>query len=97
MKNTLNEEKLKEKFTEADKTTIQTESDEALKWLEANAQGEAEAIEAKQKELEGKFNPIMMRIYQSAGGAPGGAPEGFPGAGAGAGGATSGPGVDELD
>jgi len=102
MKNTLNEEKLKEKFTDADKNSIQSGCDETLKWLQDHSQDDAEALEAKQKELEGKFNPIMTKIYQSAGGAPGGMPGGMPGeafrgAGAGTAGATSGPGVDELD
>jgi len=31
--------------------------------MEANPNAEAEEIEAKQKELEAKYNPIMMRIY----------------------------------
>lgn len=61
---------------------------------------EPEAIEAKQKEVEGKFNPIMMRVYQAAGGAPGaeGFPGGFPGAGGAPGGApTGGAAADDLD
>ena len=29
----------------------------------------AEEFEKKQKELEAKYNPIMMRVYQAAGGA----------------------------
>jgi len=106
MKNQLNEEKLKDKFTEEDKTLIEETTKEVLQWLEANPNEEAEAYEAKQKEVEGKFNPIMMRIYQAAGGAPGGMPgaDGMPGggmpdmSGAGMGGA-GGPsaGVDDLD
>jgi L1 cell adhesion molecule like protein len=63
---------------------------------------EPEEIEAKQKEVEGKYNPIMMRVYQAAGGmpgGPGGMPGGFPGAGgAGAGTAPGGSGgVEDLD
>jgi len=56
----------------------------------------ADEFEKKQKELEAKYNPIMMRVYQAAGGAPGGMPGGFPGAG-GAPGATPDAGVDDLD
>ena len=63
MKNTLNDDKLKDKFTEEDKTTITTGCEETLKWMEGNQEAEATEFEAKQKELEGKFNPIMMRIY----------------------------------
>ena len=44
--------------------------------MEANQNAEAEEIEAKQKELEAKYNPIMMRVYQATGGVPGGMPGG---------------------
>jgi len=53
-------------------------SKDTLQWLEANPNAETEEYEAKQKEVEGKFQPIIMRIYQAAGGAPGG---GMPGGG----------------
>merc|ERR1712166_1036702 len=71
MKNTLDDEKLKAAFTEDDKKLIQETSAEGLQWLEGNAEADAEVIEGKQKELEAKFNPIMMRVYQATGGAPG--------------------------
>lgn len=61
MKNTLNEEKLKTHFTDEDKKTIEDTSAEGLQFLESDP--EVGAIEAKQKELEAKFNPIMMRVY----------------------------------
>jgi heat shock protein 1/8 len=74
MKNTLNEEKLNDKFTEDDKTTIESISKEGLDWLEFNKEASADEINNKLKELENRFNPIMTRVYQSAaGGAPGGA------------------------
>merc|ERR1712054_465183 len=75
MKNTLNEEKLKDVFTEDEKKTITDSAQEGLQWLESNGDADADAIEGKQKELEAKFNPIMMRVYQQTGGAgmPGGA------------------------
>merc|ERR1712137_1402573 len=87
MKNQLDDEKLKEKFTEDDKKVIADGTKDVLQWLEGNPNEDADAYEAKQKELEGKFNPIMMRIYQATGqqpGAPGadmGAPGGAPGGG----------------
>merc|ERR1712093_763940 len=81
MKNTLNDEKVSDKFTDDDKKVIEDTSAEGLQWLEGNPEAEAEEYEAKQKELEGKFNPIMMRVYQEAGGAPGGMPGGMPGGG----------------
>jgi len=63
IKNQLNDEKFKDKFTEEDKTTIEDSTKEILQWIEANQNAETEEFEAKQKELEAKFNPIMMRIY----------------------------------
>ena len=78
MRNTLNDEKLREKFTEDDKRTIEDISKEGLQWLEANSMAEPSEIEAEQKKLESKFHPIMTRIYQAAQGeAPAGA-EGVP-------------------
>merc|ERR1712146_629820 len=74
MKNTLNDEKLKDKFTDDDKKLINEEADKGLQFCTSNAESEAEEYEAKQKEIEAKYNPIMMRIYQAAGGAPGGMP-----------------------
>merc|ERR1712146_122434 len=106
MKNTLNEEKLKDAFTEDEKKTIEETSKEGLQWLEGNAEADADAIEGKKKELEAKFNPIMMRVHQAtgAGGAPGGMPGGMPGGGMPGGGMPGGAGatgptegVDDLD
>merc|ERR1719440_2432887 len=76
MRNTLQEEKLKDKFEDGDK----------------------DEFEAKQKKLEGVVNPIMMKVYQAAGGGEGGMPDmsgGMPGAGGGGGG--GGPTVEEVD
>merc|ERR1719305_1517201 len=90
MRNTLQEEKLKDKIEKA----VQ----EALDWLDKNQLAEKDEFEAKQKELEGVVNPIMMKVYQAAGG--GGMPEGgMPGGGmdGGAPGGASGPTVEEVD
>jgi heat shock protein 1/8 len=96
IKNTLNDEKLKDKFTTDDINLIHDISKEGIEWLEANQNASPEEVEAKQKEYEAKYNPIMMRVYGAAGGAPGTGPGGFPGAG---GAGTAGPagGVDDLD
>merc|ERR1712150_251483 len=80
MRNTLNEEKLKEKFEDGDKEKIEKAVQEALDWLDKNQLAEKDEFEAKQKELEGVVNPIMMKVYQAAGGAPDeGMPGGMPG------------------
>merc|ERR1711918_336310 len=81
LRNSLSEEKLKDKFEGDDKEKI-----------------EKDEFEAKQKELEGIVNPIMMKAYQAAGG--GGMPEGgMPGGGFGGAppGGTGGPTVEEVD
>jgi len=101
MKNTLDDEKLKAAFTNEDKKLIQETSAEGLQWLEGNQEADAEVIAGKQKELEAKFNPIMMRVYQQTGGAPGGMPGGMPDMGGAGGAPTAGgagdAGVDDLD
>lgn len=62
---------------------------------------ERDEYEHQQKELEKVCNPIITRLYQSAGGMPGGMPDGmpggFPGAGAAPGGGSSGPTIEEVD
>jgi heat shock protein 1/8 len=102
MKNTLNDEKLKDKFTEDDKKVIEDAHKEGLQFIEsAGESATADEFNKKLKDLEGKFNPIMMRVYQAAGGAPGGMPGGMPGGFPGGGmpgGATGGANnVDDLD
>merc|ERR1719235_1138941 len=96
MKNTLQEEKLQDKFDAGDKEKIESSVQDCLDWLERNQMAETEEFEAKQKELEGVVNPIMMKVYQSAGG--GGMPDmgGMGGAPPGGGGA-GGPTVEEVD
>merc|ERR1719230_1023967 len=74
MRNTLNEEKLKDKFEGGDKENIEKAVQETLDWLDKNQLAEKDEFEAKQKELEGVVNPITMKVYQAAGGA--GMPEG---------------------
>jgi len=71
-----------------------------LDWLDKNQLAEKDEFEAKQKDIEGVVNPIMMKVYQAAGG--GGMPEGgMPGGGGDFGGGAapggSGPTVEEVD
>ncbi|XP_016989982.1 heat shock 70 kDa protein cognate 4 [Drosophila rhopaloa] len=106
MKATLDEDNLKTKIADSDRTTILDKCNETIKWLDANQLADKEEYEHRQKELEGVCNPIITKLYQSAGGAPGGmpgmpgGPGGMPGAAgaagaAGAGGA--GPTIEEVD
>merc|ERR1712078_352426 len=89
MRNSIEDEKLKDKIDAAAKEKLKAAIDETIAWLDANQMGEKDEFEAKQKDLEAIANPIMMKAYQGAGGA-GGMPDmsGMGGAGAeGAGGA----------
>merc|ERR1712006_30662 len=93
MRNTLQEEKLKEKFEGDDKDKIEKAVQDTLDWLDKNQLAEKDEFEAKQKELEGVVNPIMMKVYQAAGG--GGMPEGgMPDGGMPGGGNAGGPTVE---
>jgi len=67
-KNVLTEEKLKDKFSKDDKKVIEEKTSAALKWLSLNQDAEKGKFDAKQKELEAALNPIMMKVYQAAGG-----------------------------
>merc|ERR1712078_12013 len=95
MRNTLQEEKLKDKFEGDDKDKIEKAVQDALDWFDKNQLAEKDEFEAKQKELEGVVNPIMMKVYQAAGG--GGMPEGGMPDGGMPGGGGGGPTVEEVD
>merc|ERR1712164_75487 len=68
MRNSLEEEKLKDKFEAGDKEKIEEAVKEALDWLDKNQMAEKDEFDAKQKEVEAIANPIMMKVYQQAGG-----------------------------
>ncbi|XP_050523399.1 heat shock 70 kDa protein cognate 4-like [Daktulosphaira vitifoliae] len=110
MKSTMEDDKIKDKIPESDKSTVLDKVNETIKWLEVNQLAEKEEYEHKQKELEGICNPIITKLYAGAGGAggmpggmpggfPGGMPGGFPGGepGAGAPGSGAGPTIEEVD
>jgi heat shock protein 1/8 len=102
MKSTVEDEKLKDKLSDEDKTKILEKCNEVIRWIDANQLADKEEFEHQQKDLEKVCMPIVTKLYQGAGegGMPGGMPGGFPGAG-GAGGASSGgsggPTIEEVD
>ena len=97
LKNTLSEEKFKEKVDEAEREKLEKAINETIEFLDATQSGATEEYSDKQKELEGIANPILMKFYGADGGAPGGMPGGgMPGAGAAPGGGE-GPTVEEVD
>uniref|UniRef100_A0A8I3RVG1 Heat shock cognate 71 kDa protein n=1 Tax=Canis lupus familiaris TaxID=9615 RepID=A0A8I3RVG1_CANLF len=98
MKATVEDEKLQGKINDEDKQKILDKCNEIINWLDKNQTAEKEEFEHQQKELEKVCNPIITKLYQSAGGMPGGMPGGFPGGGAPpSGGASSGPTIEEVD
>jgi len=71
LKNQINDkEKLGAKLSDDEKTKMEEAIDEKIKWLEDNAEGEAEDFKAQKKELEDIVQPIIAKLYQGAGGAP---------------------------
>jgi len=71
LKNQINDkEKLGSKLSDEEKTKMEEAIDEKIKWLEDNAEGEAEDFKAQKKELEDIVQPIIAKLYQGAGGAP---------------------------
>uniref|UniRef100_T1IUX6 Heat shock 70 kDa protein cognate 4 n=1 Tax=Strigamia maritima TaxID=126957 RepID=T1IUX6_STRMM len=100
MKSTVEDEKLKDKISEADRKIVMDKCNEIIKWLDTNQLAEKDEFEHKKKELENVCNPIVTKIYQSGGVPPG---AGFPPGGAGgapgggAPGTGSGPTIEEVD
>ncbi|KHN76389.1 Heat shock 70 kDa protein A [Toxocara canis] len=99
MKQTIDDEKLKDKISSDDRKKIEDKCDEIIKWLDHNQTAEKDEFEHMQKELEGVCNPIITKLYQSAGGMPGGMPGGgFPGGASGGGSQNAGgPTIEEVD
>merc|ERR1712080_344731 len=89
LKQTVEDEKVKDKISDEDKKAIMEKCDETIKWLDANQTAEKDEFEYQKKELEKIAMPIMTKMYQAGGaggmpggdgGMPGGMPEGFLGA-----------------
>lgn len=64
-RNSLQEEKVKEKLGADAETALSTVSEE-IQWLETHQDEEKEVYAEKQKEVEGKIRPTMMKLYQDA-------------------------------
>lgn len=63
-------DKLGGKLSEEDKTTIEQAVDKAISWLESNSNASTEQLTEKKKELSDVVQPIVSKVYASAGGAP---------------------------
>lgn len=94
VRNSLREDKVKEKLSSEEVSAAEASVEEGLQWLQVNESVEKEEYEEKQKTYEQQFQPLFMKLYADAAtGAPGaeGAPggEGAPEA--------KGPKVEEVD
>jgi heat shock protein 1/8 len=72
IKSTMGEEKLRDKFTEDDKSQLNTKLDEVQAWLDSTGSESSTSkadYDAKHKEVETLYNPIIQRVY-TAGGPP---------------------------
>ena len=87
LRNTISEDKVKEKISDDDKKAIEDKVAEVLAWMEENESAEKEEYDEKQKSVESVATPIITKMYQGGDGA------GMPGMGGmgGAGGAEPAP------
>ena len=66
MKNSVEDkEKLAEKLSDEDKSTIKDAITDASDWLNANSDAEKDDFEDKLKELQSTCDPIISKVYQS--------------------------------
>jgi len=94
LKQSITEEGVKDKLSDADKKTIESACDEALRWIEGNANAEASQFDEQKKKLEGVAMPIMSKL----GGGGGFDPSQFQGQGGPTSGPTGGgPTVSDVD
>merc|ERR1719334_1590682 len=88
MRNTLDDAKFKDLIKDEDKKKVQDMVKETIDWVDANPNAEREEYEAKKKEIEDIWRPIISAAYGGAQGAQGGMPGmggmgGMPGGGMG--------------
>jgi heat shock protein 1/8 len=97
VKNSTNEEALKDKLSADDKASISAAVDDVLKWLDANQSASKDEFDHHYSELEGKVNPIMTKLYQQQQQAGGPSPGYAAGGPSPSSGGRGGPTVEEVD
>jgi L1 cell adhesion molecule like protein len=68
VKNTSNDEKFKDKFSAEDRSNLDSLIRDHTSWLDTHIDASADEYDAKTKEIERVFHPIMQKIYGSMGG-----------------------------
>jgi len=66
-KNSVNDEKFKDKITNEDKQSVLDKVEELTRWLSDHDNESKETYDEKIKEMESVFHPIMTKLYQSMG------------------------------
>ncbi len=66
-RNSLREEKVKEKLGEEDIDAAEKLIAEGLTWLDENRETSAEEVKERQKTWEDQIRPVLMKLYDSAG------------------------------
>ena len=72
IKNTMEDQKVKEKVSESDRQFVSEKCKETLDWLDRNQSADKEEYEYHQKELENVCNPIMKKVYEDGPSGPSG-------------------------
>jgi len=70
-KNSVNDEKVKDKITEEDKKAVNDKADELLNWISGNPHADTKEYETKIKEFEAVLHPVMQKLGGGQGGMPG--------------------------
>lgn len=70
-RNTLREDKVKEKLGEEDIDAAEKKIAEGLAWLDENRETSPEEVKEKHKEWEDQIRPILMKLYEGMGGGVG--------------------------
>lgn len=71
LKSTLDDEKLKDKISEEDRTSVLDKVTQTMEWLDSHQSEEASVYEEKQKEVESVSNGVMQKLYSQGAGAGG--------------------------
>ena len=65
VKNSVQEEKVKEVLSEDEISSIETQVNDAIAWLESNPMLESDEVKNKQKEVQDAITPLMAKLYNN--------------------------------
>ncbi len=71
-RNSINEDKLKDKISAEDRETVESKIKEMQEWMDNNQNASTEEFQAKTKEFESVFHPVMQKVYGESGAGMGG-------------------------